>query len=92
MFFFMLELLMGLAGLLFPGDRQLDWYRRSFFFPVSAVWGVPMVGFLAGMGRVAWPLGLLGIAVVLPGAPAVWLLGALWIWRSNRRRMREGAR
>jgi len=85
---------LGLAGALLSNDRQLAWYRGAFFLPWSAA-GAALALCLcspASLRSIFFVPAMLGLITVVPGAPALWLIGALWIWWSDRRRMRSPAR
>ena len=81
-----------LPALLFGSDRQLDWYRRALFIPWSAVYGAILLAAADGQWGLLGAVAVWGAVTVVPAAPVVWLVGALWIWRSNRRGIRPPAR
>ena len=84
------HLFISLPALFFSTDRQLDWYRRALFLPMSALWAFPLAGNALNSALAFW-LGIWALVIVVPGAPLVWLVGAVWIWRRDRRRMRSVA-
>ena len=78
----------SLPGLLLRGERQVDWYRRSFFLPLALPWAMAVLGAAMNfdaLGTAALAAAMLAVFVT----PVVWLIGALWLWRGNRGRMRE---
>jgi hypothetical protein len=85
---FLVHFAFSLPGLLLRGDRQVDWYRRSFFVPLTLPWGMAVLG--AAMNFDALCTASLAAAMLAVFVtPVIWLIGALWLWRSNRGRMRE---
>jgi hypothetical protein len=81
----------ALPGLLLRREVQVDWYRRALFLPWASLYGAGLVA-VGVLGN--YTLGILVVLaamIVLPAAPLVWLIGALYMWRSHRR-MRSLAR
>ena len=85
LFLFIAHGLLGLPALLFGRDRQLRWYRSAFFVPVTSIWGAVLAAILGEAFSLPFLVALLGFWIVLPGAPVVWLIGAVWIWQRDRR-------
>jgi hypothetical protein len=84
---FLFYLLVSLPGQAFRNDWQVDWYRRALFLPLAVPWGLVLVAVILDFtefAKVAWIAAMLAVLV----APVVWLVGALWLWRSNRWRRR----
>jgi hypothetical protein len=92
LFLFVLNWMLSWPAILMPSDCQVNWYRRALFLPCSSIWGGVLAAVATGndgpIGRVV----VCAAMVVVPGAPTIWLVGALWIWRSHRRHMRLLAR
>jgi hypothetical protein len=68
----------ALPGLLFRREAQVRWYRRALVIPVSCV----CPAFLLASGLESGSLFVVavwGALVVLPLAPLVWLVGALYV-------------
>jgi hypothetical protein len=84
---------LSLPALLMPSDRQVEWYRCALFLPWSSIWaGVLLAVSPDGHENLLAPVVACAALLALLGAPVVWLVGALWIWRSNHLRMRSLAR
>jgi hypothetical protein len=82
LYIFAFQLVLAAVSLAFASPRQLRWYRWSLLLPMSVLWPLLMLSQVVSDVREIF---FMTAAWVLPGAPLVWLLGALSIRCDDRR-------
>jgi hypothetical protein len=75
--------LAGIGAAFLANGRQVTWYRRCVFVPTTVVYGLAIVTSAIEWQPLAW-FTLLSIAGLFLGAPAIWLIGAVWIRRNPK--------